>query len=236
MVFIRRNVDPALKQAKINVSLSTSPTLSLSDPDARLEVKLSSSIAWARPGRENTPLTFCVESSVFEVTDPDEGGMDIFAKGAFGRLREVDDSSKHISLGLFRFHRFHNIDSPDMRERGDRFVTVPGIVTHELTWERIFRYEQKVTKADLAPGMKFKIAISKVQNQVGTYWWCWGDLETDLKDKRLHVWHEHRSQYGGEKPDDDFVREGNWVLGENPEFLEWEDITPGGEVTFEIIE
>lgn len=260
MVFVRRQVDPALKQAKINISLSASPTLSLSDPGAVLRLTLTLSIASAARGREGNPLTFCTERSVFEAVRPGDGGIDVFARRGFGQLcSATGDPQKHISLGYFHVSGRDKSDSPDLREREYRFVTVPGgggggegeehgggtssgsssragpsvaTITHGLDWERILRYEEKRKREDLVPGERFEVILKP--GFVGTLWWCWGDLETDLKDKRLHMWHGGRK--GEERPDDDFLSEGNWVLGEDPALLDWEDVTEGGKTSFEIVE
>ncbi|KAI1809592.1 hypothetical protein GGS20DRAFT_274405 [Poronia punctata] len=236
MVLLRYKVDPADMQAKINVALSASPTISLSNPAAELRLTLELSIASSV--NEGQPITFMVEKTVFEVTEEGEGGMDIFSLGAFGALRSAThDTTKAISLGHFKVHGVPTSDSPDLRERGHRFVTIPGdgstvTVTHTLNWERIFRYEEKRSKGDLVPGERFHIGIRK--DYLGTMWWCWGDLETDLKDKKLHIWHP--GPLPGDKPSDDFVREGKWVLGEEPMLLDWQDVTKDGRASFEVIE
>lgn len=128
-------------------------------------------------------------------------------------------------------------DSKDLRERGCRFATIPGdgslvMITHRLSWERIFKYENKRTKEDLVPGERFAIRINK--DYFGTRWWCWGDQESDLKDKRLHAW---RPPYDIEdKPDDEFLRKGNWVLGEEPMTFHWEIVNQDSAAMFEVVE
>ncbi|KAI1765427.1 hypothetical protein GGR53DRAFT_465431 [Hypoxylon sp. FL1150] len=110
---------------------------------------------------------------------------------------------------------------------------LPSVVsiTHPLSWERIFRYEGKRTKGGLTPGEKFTVTLTK--NLLWTLWWCWGDVKTGLKDKRLHMWHE--SKWPG-KPTDDFVREWNWILGEDHLLLDWRDVTEGGKITYDVVE
>ncbi|KAI1473855.1 hypothetical protein F4774DRAFT_402767 [Daldinia eschscholtzii] len=218
---------PSAPQAKINVTLSSSPTLSLSDPNAELHLILTSKIvASAEEGR---PITICTDLSAFDVLDEDCGLIDVLARGAFGVLRsESGDASRNISLGLFHVRYFTDSTSSDLRERDKRFITILGDgssarVVHKLRWERIFKYAGRRKKEDLVPGERFKIALNR--RFLRTTWWCWGDLESDLKDKHLHVWHS--GTYMGPKPEDDTFKDGSWVFGEDPRLLAWEDVTEG---------
>ncbi|KAI1182771.1 hypothetical protein F5B17DRAFT_169514 [Nemania serpens] len=235
MVLLKYKVDPADVQAKIRVALSASPSISLSDPAAELHLTLKIHIDSSV--KEGQPITFMVDNTVFEVKEDGDEGMDIFSRSAFSVLRSTSqDSAKNISLGHFKVNGKPKSDSPDLRERGFRFVTVPGngscvTVTHRLDWSRIFKYEDKRKKEDLSPGERFEIRMGK--GLLGSMWWCWGDLETDLKGKRLHVWHP--GPFADEKPDKDFVQKGNWVLGEEPMLLEWLVDTEDERTIFEIV-
>ncbi|KAK8022242.1 hypothetical protein PG993_013009 [Apiospora rasikravindrae] len=231
------------RKALIHVTLSASPTLSRSDPDATLKLTLTLSLAPNSPGVEvGRPLTFATHHSICDVTEPGyERGIDIFARGGFGFLRSTSgDKAKNISLGLFRTNDRFRSQSDDLRERGLEFVTIPAAtvphsqavatVTHTLNWDRIFQRadaSQRHTRESLVPGEEFEIGINK--GYMGTVWWCWGDLETDLRDKRFHVWQE--SNFGidnsDERPGEEFVEQGNWVLGEDPLLLEWVNTTQG---------
>ncbi|KAI1158793.1 hypothetical protein F5B18DRAFT_66229 [Nemania serpens] len=236
MVLFKYKVDPADGQAKIKVALSASPSISLSDPAAELHLTLKINIESSV--KEGQPITFMVKNTVFDVKEDGDGGLDMFSRLAFSGLRSTSqDSTKDISLGAFRVNERWKSESPDWRERGCRFITVPGnglcvTVTHRLDWTRIFQFERKRTKDDLIPGERFEIRMGK--GNLGCMWWCWGDLESDLKDKRLHVWCP--DPFSGEKPDEDFVREGNWVLGEEPMRLEWVVDTGDERAMFEIVD
>ncbi|KAI2630337.1 hypothetical protein GGS26DRAFT_107048 [Hypomontagnella submonticulosa] len=236
MVFIKYKIDPARIQGKIAVKLTTTtPQLSLSDDNATLDLKLSLRIASST--QEGRPLTLCVDKTVFQVSDPEEGGMDMFSRGAFGIIRNADPSRRGISLGYFKVHEARRGESSDLRELGYRFITVPGDgswveVTHKLSWERIFRYEEKRAKTDLEPGEKFEISINR--DYLGTMWWCWGDLEGELQGKKFHIWQP--GPLPGPKPSDEFVKEGNWVLGEELRLLDLKDVTEGRKASFEIVE
>ncbi|KAI1654682.1 hypothetical protein F4813DRAFT_392435 [Daldinia decipiens] len=75
------------------------------------------------------------------------------------------------------------------------------------------------------------LSISGLCHSLLTNWlntFCSFDLESDLKDKHLHVWHAGR--YTGPKPDDDEFKDGSWVFGEDPQLLTWEDVTEGRDV------
>ncbi len=262
MACLKRAVNPAREQARININLSASPTLSLSDPNAVLRLTLTLSIASAAEGREGTPLTFCTENTVFCEVRPGDRSIDVFARaGGTSLLSASGDRKKSIFLGSYRMMFIPSSNSPDLRGRGYRFVTIPGkgqgggggrgeggedggtegpsvvTLTHELDWDRIFRYEEKRSKEDLVPGERFKIGLARdffIKGFLIKLWWQWGDLKTDLKDKKLHNWHEGRSDE--ERPDDDFLREGNWVLSEDLHSLSFYDMTEGGETSFEIVE
>lgn len=236
MLSARGNEDSATKQAKLHVTMAVSPTLSLSDPSAALEVNVSIRIVdSARPGE---PITFLAHRTVFEVFHKGEGGIDMFGRGAFGRLLGVDgqnsQTGKNISLGYFRVNEVMRSDALDLREQGLDFLTIPGdgsavTSTHRLAWERIFKYEEKLSKEDLEPGEKYRIGLNT--KFIHTGWWCFGDLKGDLKDKKFYTWYED-----DEKPDDDFLREGNWVLSEDPTLLKWKKIVEDGDATVEIVE
>ncbi|KAI1640973.1 hypothetical protein F4809DRAFT_292604 [Biscogniauxia mediterranea] len=258
MVPPKHGVGPADRLATVNVTLTVSPTLSLSDPDAQLELTLTLRLACSQ--QEGRPLTLCTQHSVFSVYGPSEPWTDMPARGAFGKLRScggseggtsdlnpdnaADANRRTISLGNFRVvSTTTNVASDDLRDHDLGFITVPGdgspvTVTHRLSWGRIFRYEQTLSKADLVPGERFSLAINP--SFLGAVWWCWGDIETDHRNKRLHAWTPSaKSSSGGSgkrRPNEDFVRRGNWVLSEAPASLHFEDVTEGGHVTFEIVE
>ncbi|RYP44981.1 hypothetical protein DL768_008618 [Monosporascus sp. mg162] len=239
MLFARGNPDKATRQAKLHVRMTTSSTLSLNDPNAALEVNVSVRIVdSANPG---VPITTLIHRTVFEVFEKGEGGVDMFARGAFGCIRGVDSENnlteRRISLGLFCVRETMRSDALDLRERGYEFLTIPGdgspvTVTHRLDWNRIFKHEKKLSREDLKPGEKFRVGFNR--KYVGTSWWCFGDLEGDLKDRRFHAWCE--DDFSDGRPDDDFLREGNWVLCKDPFFLKWVCSAERDDVTFEVVE
>ncbi|KAI2781435.1 hypothetical protein F4815DRAFT_498520 [Daldinia loculata] len=121
----RNHVVSYVNQAKINVTLSASPILSLSDPKAELQFILALQIVMS--AREGHPITICTDLSAFDVLDEGCGLIDVLARGAFGGLRSVSgDATKNISLGYFHVRYFTDSTSSDLRERDKRVVTIPG--------------------------------------------------------------------------------------------------------------
>lgn len=109
------------------------------------------------------------------------------------------------------------------------FITIPAsgsvVVAHDLPLSRIFQFESDVKKEDVKPGEEYSIGLN--EGYVGTMWWCWGDLEGDLKEKRFSEWRKGWEGYnlgGVEKPGKD---EEGCVVGENPEELWVENRTDG---------
>lgn len=206
-------------RVKLAVSLSVSPALSLYDPQATLDVGLDVKIAEsARPG---VPITIMLHRNVFEVKEPGQG-LDMFARGAFAPLKGVDDpEGRKIRLGgHLRVNERMRTDVLDLKERGIQFATIPGdssaiSFTHHLDWDRIFKYSDNPgsihSKDELVPGEKFRIGANKKFLKV--LWWCFGDLNGDLRDKKFHPWLLDSCQES-DRPSDDFLRDGGWVLGE----------------------
>lgn len=86
MGFFRYNTDPKKKQAKLNVSLSASPTPSISEPTAVIRLTVTVSIASTKGEHAKKPLTLCTDDSVLEERVSGEGGIDIFARRGFTSL------------------------------------------------------------------------------------------------------------------------------------------------------
>lgn len=232
----------------LDVTLNVSPTLSLSDPEARIELKVGVKIAEST--RAGTPVTLLAHNSIFDV-DPINPFFDVFARGLFTPLKSVEGpGGRSIWLNpRLRVREGLDTDEPDLRRRGVNFVTIPGdssqevVLHHHLSWERLFKHADRgtpgfggiVQKDQLELGEKFEIRVNGNRPTV-VLWWCFGDLETDLKDKRFHSW--IMDNYGdGHPPDEDSLREGNWVLGEDPEISNLEiRMVPGGNSIVKIVQ
>lgn len=232
----------------LDVTLNVSPTLSLSDPEAKIDIQLSVKIAEST--RAGTPITLLAHKSIFDV-DPINPFFDVFARGLFTSFNSVEDpEGRSIWLNpCVRVKEGLDTNEPDLRKRGVNFFTIRGdssqevVVNHHLTWDRLFRHSDRGTpgldnitqKNQLKLGERFEIGVNE-RRRVSVLWWCFGDLNTDLKDKRFHSW--IMDNYGdGHPPDEDILRNGNWVLGEDPEKSSLEiRMVPGGNSVIEIVE
>ena len=230
-------------RVSLDVSLRVSPTLSLHDPQATLDVGLYVKVAEsARPG---VPITIMLFRNVFEVAEPGDG-LDMFARGAFAPLKRVNDpEGRKIHLGgHLRVNERIRTDVLDLRERGFQFATISGdsseiSFTHHLDWDRIFKYADNPgsihSKDELAPGDKFRIGVNKTFLEVP--WWCFGDLDGDLRDKKFHPWLLDSGEES-DRPSDDFLRDGGWILGEeeNEDGPILDVVLRGQNAVFEIVE
>jgi len=217
----RRTGDPA---ARIEVSLKTSaPEISLSGSGEDFHLVITLRIASSvQPGR---PITIDTRWTVFERSD--ERVLDIMSRGGFS-VYSPDIEGRYISLGLFRINCRSDNKSWNLRDHEHEFITVPGDgspvqVIHKLDWERLFRYETRFTKADLR-GERFRVAMN--EDYLGTMWWCWGDIEGCLREKKLHQCSvKDLDLEMGPSERDEFLRSGDWVFGEDTAMLDFEDVT-----------
>lgn len=165
----------------------------------------------------------------------------MLAQGALGGgLINTSDGDRHIGLGYFHVHPglYAKDFDADLRVREYQFVTIPGDgsevhITHDLPFSRMFKYAEGIKKEDLRPGERYKAGM--YYGYVGTVWWCWGDLEGDLKGKKLCAWQEGFKYNDVARPSDEEVEKEGWVLGEHPGQLEFEDRTEGGYAEFQIV-
>ncbi|KAL1981211.1 hypothetical protein VTN96DRAFT_2963 [Rasamsonia emersonii] len=234
MVLLKSRCDPADRKALIAVTLSTSPsTLSLSPAASPFHLIIHlRAIESVHPER---PITICVSHTVFGHAK----GVDTPARGAFGAgLVSTSDPSWTISLGYFMVHdaRDENSDSPNLRDRGLEFLTIPAhgeevVVVHDMPLSRLFKYSS-LKKEDLLRGETFKVRMH--DGFVGTMWWCWGDVDGNLKEKKLHAWQRGMNLGNAEKPSEEEVEKEGWVLGEDPAELEF--IDQSGWVEVEVTE
>ncbi|KAL9611159.1 MAG: hypothetical protein Q9167_004181 [Letrouitia subvulpina] len=240
MVLLKFKCTPDRRKAVVNVSTSTSsPTLSLSaaeESSRTFQIVITLSIGeTSQPGRA---ITICTYGSVFNPSSQD-GGLDTLALGTIGEVHSSADVRKRISLGNLKPHLAHGADakSPDLKQREWlRFITIPTEghvqIAHNMPIDRIFKYEDRLSKSDLQPGETYRFNLNP--GYVGTSWWCWGDLDTDLKDKKLSAWQEGINIDKAEKPDEETIANENWILGGNPAELVFEEIT--GYAEFRIVE
>ncbi len=167
----------------------------------------------------------------------------MLAQGAFrGGLIHQSDRSRNISFGYFHVHpasTAQSATSPDLKDRGLQFITIPGDGTEvsivlDLPFSRMFQYEERLRRDDLRLGDRYKVGMHG--GYVGTLWWCWGDLENDLKGAKLCAWQEGNKYNDVPKPSDEETEKEKWVLGEDPSRLFFEDRTESRFAEFEIVE
>ncbi|KAF4541064.1 hypothetical protein BFW01_g3262 [Lasiodiplodia theobromae] len=236
MVLIKKICPPERRKATIAVSASpSSPTLSINNNQQDFQLRISLRIAeTTRPGQA---ITISTNGTVFAPLNP-AGQVDTLSRGTVSLAAVVEppvegNLRRYIQLGNFKTHEARRESPPaDLKERPwVHLLTIPAEgsveVAHDLPVSRIFRHEEKLTKEDVV-GESWRFRLN--DGYVGTTWWCWGDLEGDLKEKRLSPWHEGMlsRSYGEPKPDVD----DGWVLGCNPVELIFEDQTAGAEFQF----
>ncbi|OJJ66422.1 hypothetical protein ASPBRDRAFT_49056 [Aspergillus brasiliensis CBS 101740] len=206
---------------------TSSPTLSLSSSQS-LDVFVRARIIHStRPGRS---VTIAADRSVFAGE-----GLEI---GIFGPgLTSKQDPQRMIDLGIIRPHYRDHFEGPSLFERGYRLLTIPAdgtdiVVPYEISLNRIFEHST-LRPEDIIPGEEFEIKVNPGRCEV--LWWCWGDVEGDLKGKDLHTW----SQGGNylcsfdERPTDEEIEQGNYILGGDVDKFEVEDQT--GPIAIKII-
>ena len=237
MVLLKLKCPPERRKAVVAVSLSTSPpTCSLgaaegSTPPFQIVLTL-------RP--DNSPnqivLSLSAPGAPF-APSYEGGGLDTLALGTVGPLISNSDPQKQISLGHFKPHHARAAGPPsaNLKERDWLdFLTIPAEgavqVRHDLPISRMFEYEDRLTKDDMKVGDTYHFGIHT--GYLGTTWWCWGDLDGDLKEKKLSAWQEGINFEKAEKPTPEQVEKEGWVLGENPAELAFEDRTGSAEFQF----
>lgn len=166
-----------------------------------------------------------------EEGEGDSSSLDTAARGTISLVSTSDPYSRRINLGKFLTHKARREDPPpDMKDQPwAHLLTIPAEgsveVAHDLPVSRLFLHEHKLTKDDVV-GETWRLGLN--DGYVGTTWWCWGDLETDLAGKHLSSWHE--GMRVSPKPE---VGE-DWVLGLQPMELIFQD--QSGDAQFQFVE
>jgi hypothetical protein len=232
MVLFKLQCRPGDEQATIGVQITTSrPELSLNSlkhptPGSVLEIQVSlRCLSSTQPSRA---ITISTSGSIFENTRPEHGYMDNLAQGRLGAglvcNNATGGSKKTISFGYFKVHRARQEgdDAPDLRQRPEfSFITIPAYdtgekvtVTHSLTSERLFAFADNITPDDLAIGETYCVSLR--EDYVGTTWWCWGDLQDDLKGKKFHAFSKGTClTWSGDKPNEEVIEKEGWVIGDD---------------------
>ncbi len=247
MVLLKAKPCPlSSRQALLTLTLSTSsPTLSLSpSPSDEDPFRLNITLRIEASAQPSRPITIATSDTVLDPAT--------LSQGSIGALQSTSDPSKKISLGNLRPNIRHPDQPLDMRHRPWlQFITIPAddavaaaaaapvVISHDLPLSRIFQFESDLSKEDIKPGEEYSIQLDP--GYVGTMWWCWGDLEGDLKGKKFSEWRKGWDgwNFGVEEPGKELVEKEGWVVGEDPEQLWVEDRTAGddeGRVVFKFVE
>lgn len=234
MAIIKMKCKPEDRKAIIGVSLTAHPTsvsvsLETKEPILQLVVGLRV-IESTQPEKA---ITVCRSGTILAHED----GVDILAQGALGAgLISTSDESRIISLGRLKVHnaRSEKDDSPNLMDRDLEFVTVPAdgtevTITHDLSDNRLFEHSE-IKRGEIRPGETFKMHMDS--KYVGTMWWCWGDVNGDLKGKKLHAWQKGINLGDATKPSQEEIGKEGWVLGEDPSELEFQDKSGWTETQF----
>ena len=229
MVLVKRICSPERRKALISVSASPSVLeLSINDPS---DLHLVITLRIASSTRPDKPITINTKGTVF-ARSIEGGTLDIIARGT-AYLVSASDPRRRINLGNFRTNdlsgHWGSKPSPvDLKELfPDHLLTIPAKneikVSQSLSLGRIFQHEQTLKPQDVV-GEEWRLGLQ--EGFVGTTWWCWGDLDGDLRDSRLSAWHEGlRSSSTTQKPDAADTESGRWMTGGVPAELVFEDWT-----------
>lgn len=215
-------------EVTIAVTLSTSSlTFVLSSDSPSFEIFVHARLVRStRPGQS---ITMAIDDTAFEGTDITKG-FNAVAIGAFGPgFISTHDPERVIGFGVFKPHYSQaNVHKLNLRERGFRFLMVPGsgeevAVSHKLCLDQLFKSSGLQNRGELRPGEMFKLKLNPGRLQ--PQWWCWGDLEGDLKGRNLHAWAKGGSylSYYEEPPSKEEIEEGGYVLGEDADRIKIED-------------
>jgi hypothetical protein len=164
----------------------TPSEISLSEADGadpkRPAVTLTINVRQATPNGDPRPLTICTAHTILGDGDPSIR-ISMRARGADKYL---------LGDPLFGVHMRYAIPSSDDWKTELPFVTIPpgseGLtVTKTITWEHFLQARGKAVSEERRPrpGDEYELVLCKGRRETFTEWWNWGDLQTDLKDRRL---------------------------------------------------
>lgn len=216
------------ERRKAVIAVSVSPLLPTFSINNQQDFQLRVSLRIAETTHPGQAIPIVTTGTVFVPLNP-AGQVDTLSRGtvSLAAVEPPEGSRRYVHLGNSGMNgRRPDSPSSDLKERPwVHLLTIPAEgsveVAHDLTISRIFRYEEKLTKEDVV-GESWLFKLN--DGYVG------GDLEGELKEKRLSPWHEGMLSrlYSEPKPDVD----DGWVLGCNLVELVFEDHTAGAEFQF----
>jgi hypothetical protein len=175
----RTNLQAALR---ISIASSSPDPISISalkaaDPDSpSLTLTINAKQSWgASPPR---PLTLCTSSTILGLGDP---GIHVYM-----RCRGKEKSMLGDPLSGINMH-YAEPKSDDWKTELN-FATVPpgdeGLtVTRTVSCRALLKARGKDKGPE--PGEEYDLRLSRGRRTALTIWWNWGDLEHDLKERKL---------------------------------------------------
>ena len=152
----------------------------------------------------------------------------VWLESALTAFRSTEQPTRSIApyaLGLIACYR--GGFARNLREDWD-FITLPApdgdgadkevMVQHAVPRKDMRFCDAEDPKATMEPRPGEKFVVGPSARGLGTYWWCWGDLATDLKDKKFRSdnWYmavSHAEDDENEAEAEDFVAR-DWVESE----------------------
>ncbi|KAJ7211105.1 hypothetical protein C8J57DRAFT_1539607 [Mycena rebaudengoi] len=173
----------------LKVRLTTSaPTLSMSHPDPNFHLILDVETFYSP--QPNSALTISTGRSVLDTASPYFAGV----PGAFHLVCIAEGPAKlMLTLQAHPNYVRHDPINKDLLRDPEfdhlQFVTIPASesirIEHPLSLEQILRENPTVKREELKMGMKYRVWMShSLLCSVGRYSY-WGDMEVELKDKKL---------------------------------------------------
>ncbi|OOF94031.1 hypothetical protein ASPCADRAFT_131666 [Aspergillus carbonarius ITEM 5010] len=219
------NSPSAEDEVTVAFTVTLSPSILSLSSSTSLKVLIHPRIV--RSTRPGTPVTLLVNDTAFEASEPGEWQKAV-AFGSLGRgLKSKHDPTRVIRFGVVRPHYPEPYYNPTSLYGRGCFVTLPGsgeavVITHEITTARLFE-RSDLRPEDIQSGEEFQLCVSRQGRRME--WWCWGDLEGDLRGKNLHPWvqGEDSANTWHPKPSPEEIEGQNHVLGGDPEKLLVED-------------
>lgn len=173
------------------------------------------------------PITLCTAGSVLD--NGHHARHDGVFRGAFLPLVSTSDPRRKVQLHFSGFPNYGSQPnaSANLLEREYLcFETVPGkaegelAVTHEISFERLFRYSELRREA-VKVGEKFTVMMNPKRLGSTEGWWTWGSLDGELNGKKFARWERPDSEgkignlMPGEKmPDVEEMEREGWVFSE----------------------
>ncbi|KAK2592121.1 hypothetical protein QQS21_010192 [Conoideocrella luteorostrata] len=174
----------ALRWSVVNVTPSVISLYEASTKDpSEPALTLTINVKQLSPARDQHPLTICTANTILGEGDPSLRLL----------MRNSDRATKYLlgdSLPGINM-QYAELELDDWKTELP-FATVPpgaeGLtVTRAISWERLLQHRGKAPSLDKQPqpGDEYELYFAPGRLEPFTDWWNWGDLDGDLKDRKL---------------------------------------------------